>query len=65
MTLVDTSVWIDYLNGVQSRYTDALDAGIVAGTVAMGDLTFLEILQGIRNDSEYRLTKRTLMTLGT
>ncbi|MBD2857722.1 PIN domain nuclease [Spongiibacter sp. KMU-158] len=64
MILVDTSVWIDYLNGVQSRHTDSLDAGIVAGTVAMGDLIFLEILQGIRNDSEYRLTKQTLMTLG-
>lgn len=63
MILVDTSVWIDYLNGVQSQNTDALDAGIVAGTVAMGDLIFLEILQGIRNDSEYRLTKQTLMTL--
>jgi predicted nucleic acid-binding protein len=62
--LVDTSVWIDYLNGIQSQHTDALDAGIVGGTVAMGDLIFLEILQGIRNDSEYRLTKQTLMTLG-
>ncbi|WP_127347367.1 type II toxin-antitoxin system VapC family toxin [Pseudidiomarina mangrovi] len=64
MILVDTSVWIDYLNGVLSQHTDALDAGIVAGTVAMGDLIFLEILQGIRNDSEYSLTKQTLMTLG-
>ncbi len=64
MILVDTSVWIDYLNGIQSQHTDALDAGIVGGTVAMGDLIFLEILQGIRNDSEYRLTKQTLMTLG-
>lgn len=64
MILVDTSVWIDYLNGVQSQHTDALDAEIVAGTVAMGDLIFLEILQGIRNDSEYSLTKQTLMTLG-
>lgn len=30
----------------------------------MGDLIFLEILLGIRNDSDYRLTKQTLMTLG-
>ena len=62
--LVDTSVWIDYLNGVQSPHTDALDAGIVEGTVAMGDLIFLEILQGIRDDRDYRLTKKTLLTLG-
>ena len=64
MILVDTSVWIDYLNGVQNRHTDTLDAGIVEGSVAMGELIFLEILQGIRADREYRLTKQTLQTLG-
>jgi len=35
MILVDTSVWIDYLNGVLSKHTDTLDSGIVEGTVAM------------------------------
>lgn len=64
MILVDTSVWIDYLNGVQSQHTDTLDTGIVEGSVALGDLIFLEILQGIKNDREYRLTKQTLLTLG-
>ncbi len=64
MILVDTSVWIDYLNGVQNRHTDTLDAGIVEGSVGMGDLIFLEILQGIRDDRQYRLTKQTLLTLG-
>lgn len=63
MILVDTSVWIDYLNGVQSKHTDSLDSEIVEGIVAMGDLIFLEILQGIRDDREYRKTKRILMTL--
>jgi len=63
MILVDTSVWIDYLNGIQSRHTDTLDAGIVEGVVAMGDLVLLEILQGIRNDRDYRKTKQTLLTL--
>jgi predicted nucleic acid-binding protein len=64
MILVDTSVWIDYLNGVQNKHTDTLDAGIVEGSVGMGDLIFLEILQGIRDDRQYRLTKQTLLTLG-
>jgi len=45
MILVDTSVWIDYLNGIQNRHTDTLDAGIVAGSVAMGDLIFLEFFK--------------------
>lgn len=64
MILVDTSVWIDYLNGVQNRHTDTLDAGIVESSVGMGDLIFLEILQGIRDDRQYRLTRQTLLTLG-
>lgn len=63
MILVDTGVWIDYFNGTQSRHTDALDLAIVEGIVAMGDLIFLEILQGIRNDRQYRSTKQSLMTL--
>lgn len=63
MILVDTSVWIDYLNGAQSSHTDTLDSGIVQGVVAMGDLIFLEILQGIREDREYLKTKQALSTL--
>lgn len=63
MILVDTSVWIDYLNGTPTRHSDALDLAIVEGIVAMGDLIFLEILQGIRDDREYRTTKQSLKTL--
>ena len=63
MILVDTSVWIDYFNGSQSPETDALDAAIVDGIVAMGDLIFLEILQGIRDDKQYQRTKDSLKTL--
>lgn len=63
MILVDTSVWIDYFNGIQNRHTDTLDSGIVKGVVAIGDLIFLEILQGIRNDRDYSKTKQTLLTL--
>lgn len=63
MIMVDTGVWIDYLNGIQSKHTDALDSGIVEGIVAMGDLIFLEILQGIRDDLEYRKTRQALITL--
>ncbi len=61
--LVDTSVWIDYLNGNPTPYTDALDEGLIEGTVAIGDYIFLEILQGIRNDKDYKKTKTMLATL--
>jgi predicted nucleic acid-binding protein len=63
MILVDTSVWIDYFNGNADKYTDALDQALEKGVVAIGDLIFLEILQGFKSDKEYKLAKETLSTL--
>ncbi|MCZ6500918.1 MAG: PIN domain nuclease [Gammaproteobacteria bacterium] len=63
MILVDTSVWIDYFNGNDNDYTNALDNALIEGTVAIGDLIFLEILQGFRSDKDYNQAKTTLATL--
>jgi len=63
MILVDTSVWIDYFNGVQNSQADYLDSLIIEGAVAIGDLILMEILQGIRNDRDYHRTKKSLMSL--
>ena len=54
MILVDTSVWVDYLNGNANKFTDALDSALFNGDVVIGDLIFLEILQGIRSDKAYK-----------
>ena len=64
MILADTSVWIDYFNGKENNYTDTLDTYLNVDSVAMGDLIFLEILQGFRKDKEYKLAKTTLQALG-
>jgi predicted nucleic acid-binding protein len=61
--LADTSIWIDYFNGIESIETDNLDSALKDGTVAMGDLIFLEILQGFRDDKEFIKAKKTLATL--
>lgn len=67
MILADTSIWIEYFNGNGngngSKHADALDAALVEGTVVMGDLILLEILQGFRSDKDYRRVKATLSTL--
>ena len=60
---MDTSVWIDYFNGTENIETDHLDLALNDGTVAMGDLIFLEILQGFRDDKEFSKAKKTLATL--
>jgi predicted nucleic acid-binding protein len=63
MILADTSVWIDYLNGNVNVQTDGLDNALVSGTLVMGDLIFLEILQGIRNDKQYNQVRSKLSLL--
>ena len=63
MLLADTSVWIDYFNGAANKYTDALDQALEQGVVAIGDLIFLEILQGFKSDKDYKLAKERLGTL--
>jgi len=63
MILADTSVWIDYFNGKQSRATDLLDEKLDKDLVVMGEVILLEILQGFRSDKEYKLVKETLLLL--
>jgi len=61
--LVDTSVWIDYFNGVDSLETDTLDKALGNETVAIGDLILIEILQGFRADKQYNMAKELLEPL--
>jgi predicted nucleic acid-binding protein len=60
MILVDSSVWIDYFTGVQSKQTDKLDVSLGAQTIAIGDLILTEVLQGFRLDKEYEIAKSLL-----
>ena len=61
MTLVDSSVWIDYFRGVISPETDKLDALLGAEALLTGDLIVAEVLQGFSAESEFN-TARQLMT---
>lgn len=65
MILVDTSIWIDYFNGIDHRHTDTLDAALEEGTVVLGDLIYLVILQGFRSDRDFDQARMALKTLET
>ena len=54
MILVDTSVWIDYFNGRETKESNLLDSALIDGSVAIGDIILLEILQGFRSDTDYK-----------
>ena len=61
MVFVDSSVWIDYFNGVATPESDLLDGLLGREPVALGDLVLAEVLQGFRDEADYR-TARELMT---
>lgn len=53
MTLVDSSVWIDYFNGAVTPKTEKLDALLGHEPMAIGDLILAEVLQGFTSDREF------------
>lgn len=63
MIVVDTTVWIDFFNGAETPEDLHLQALISESrSLALTDLIFCEILQGIREDAEFERTRRTLLT---
>jgi hypothetical protein len=42
LSVVDTSVWIDYVRGVEARHTDLLDRVLIPNRVITGDLIIME-----------------------
>ena len=60
MLVVDTSVWVDYFNGVENPQTDFLHAVLDKNPILIGDLILTEVLQGFRHDPDFEKVRRTL-----
>ena len=60
MIVVDSSVWVDYFNGVGTRETALLDSILGLEPVVIGDLILAEVLQGFRTDRDMRRARATL-----
>ncbi len=63
MILVDSSVWVDYFNGVDTRQTSKLDSLLGVEPLGIGDLILTEVLQGFRKDADYKQAKQLLLSL--
>ncbi len=61
MILVDSSVWVDYFNGTDSKQTDWLDDALGEEIIIMGDIILAEVLQGFQRDSDYKRAKELLL----
>lgn len=60
MIVVDTSVWVDYFNGKPTPQADALETLLGTREILVGDLILTEILQGFREDRDFRQALRLL-----
>lgn len=57
MVIVDTSVWIDFFRGKDTAEVGVLDQFLTAGEdICICGIILTEILQGIREDSDYSRT---------
>jgi predicted nucleic acid-binding protein len=58
--LVDSSVWIAYFRAADTAHVAFLDSLFGRSRLAVGDLIAAEVLQGVRDDREFKLVKKTL-----
>jgi predicted nucleic acid-binding protein len=63
LILVDSSVWIDYFNGANTRQSEKLDALLGREPLAIGDLIFTEVLQGFSAERDFKRVRRMLTSL--
>jgi predicted nucleic acid-binding protein len=61
MIIVDTTIWIDYFNGLRTLHTDWLDVQLARQRLGLTDLILCEVLQGVRDDRQWQQLRRDLL----
>ena len=61
MTLVDSSVWINFCRGNDTPQVERLDALFAQERIVVGDLILTEVLQGFRTEQDFNLARRTTL----
>jgi predicted nucleic acid-binding protein len=61
--VVDSSVWINFFNGVSTPEVDRLDALLGVTPLAIGDLILVEVLQGFRNERDVATARQLFLSL--
>ena len=54
MVIVDSTVWIDYLELHENEYSLWLEQRIGQEAVGLTDMILMEVLQGVRKDAHFR-----------
>ena len=61
MTVIDTTVWIDYLRGANNTETRWLDRELQRQRLGLTDLILCEVLQGIRDPASFVRVRDNLL----
>jgi len=60
---VDTTVWIDYFQGVENPETEWLNTELDRQRLGLTDIILCEVLQGVRDDVVAKEVERRLLNL--
>jgi predicted nucleic acid-binding protein len=63
VVIVDTTIWVDYLRGLQNPETEWLNAALERQRLGLPDLILCEVLQGVRDDRSFSRVLRQLRKL--
>ena len=63
MILVDSSVWVDYLRGNETKQAARLDSLLGVEPLAVGDLILAEVLQGTITERDFKEVMRLMGSL--
>jgi predicted nucleic acid-binding protein len=63
VVIVDTTVWVDYLQGAENPETHWLNTELDRQRLGLTDIILCEVLQGVRDDVVAKEVERRLLTL--
>lgn len=63
MILCDTSIWIRYFRKAKDPIVERFISLLLENKVCTNEFIYLEILQGIRNEEQFNLVRKLLLSL--
>ena len=63
MIVVDSSVWIDFFNGVSTPEVERLDGLLGVTPLAIGDLILVEVMQGFGSERDVATARQLFRSL--
>jgi predicted nucleic acid-binding protein len=63
VVIVDTTVWVDYLRGLENPETDWLSTALGHQRLGLIDISLCEVLEGLRDEGVAKEVERQLLKL--